>query len=105
MANFYTLPQDVGASLSVPLGEDQGLCSRPLQLFHDRGYELRGEDTESVGPVCEHNYHENPEGCEVMSRKCTPREARGSILRDCNHLWRAEGARLGVRDRNGKGSA
>jgi hypothetical protein len=25
MANFNTLPQDVGASLSVPLGEDQGL--------------------------------------------------------------------------------
>jgi hypothetical protein len=25
MANFYTLPQDVGASLLVPLGEDQGL--------------------------------------------------------------------------------
>jgi hypothetical protein len=72
MANFYTLPQDVGASLSVPLGEDQGLLSRPLQLFHDRGYELRGEDAESVGSVCTHNNHENSEGCEVMSNDMHP---------------------------------
>jgi hypothetical protein len=72
MAYFYTLPQDVGASLLVPLGEDQGLGSRPLQLFHDRGYELRGEDTESVGSVCTHNNHENPEGCEVMSSDMHP---------------------------------
>jgi hypothetical protein len=48
MANFYTLPQDVGASLLVPLGEDQGLGSRPLQLFHDRGYELGGEEDVEV---------------------------------------------------------
>ena len=72
MADFYTLPQGVGASLLVPLGEDQGLLSRLLQLFHDRGYELRGEDAESVGSVCVHNNHENPEGCEVMSSDMHP---------------------------------
>ena len=43
-----------------------------LQLFYGRGYELRGEDAESVGSVCTHNNHENPEGCEVMSRDIHP---------------------------------
>ena len=72
MAYFYTPPQDVGTNLLVPLGEDQELCSRLLQLFHDRGFELRGEDAESVESVCLHNNHENPEGCEVMSSDMHP---------------------------------
>jgi hypothetical protein len=67
------------------------MISSATAVPRDYGYELRGGDAESVGSVCMHNNHENPDGCEVMSRDMhTSREARGSLVRDCNHLWRAD---------------